>query len=211
MSHKVHIIHYISLLLPVIAVVFAVNILLSTNTAQAWKTYTRWHNNSVEWKSYISGPPFPSNATSLIDSQAQKWSKPATGRNFSFVHYDVAGPTQSTVDDANFPANGWGNNPGLVNLHIGIDGYIISATLYLNNTWSWNTACHMDEVQKIADFRVIVLHELGHVLSLDHDPEHPEAVMWPDYNTCKLHLAQDDLDGIVALYGWDAPSEKDLN
>ncbi|GAB2280392.1 hypothetical protein Dimus_015026 [Dionaea muscipula] len=52
------------------------------------------------------------------------------------------------------------------------------------------------------DLQAVMTHELGHILGLDHSAD-VAAVMYPMYdpNHIKRRLAQDDIDGIKALYG----------
>lgn len=184
---------------PIIATLVIMGLLAWTTPAQAYITVARWQTSSSEWRNSVSGAPFPSNTTSLIDSAAQKWSKPATGKNFSLVNYqNISGPTRITVSSANFAANGWPDDPGVTRVSFS-GAYVAAAPLYVNNTWSWNTSCSLNQAQKQADFRVVVLHELGHTVVLNHDANQKSAVMWPDY-TCKLNLTQDDKNGIGALY-----------
>ncbi len=47
------------------------------------------------------------------------------------------------------------------------------------------------------------IHELGHGLGLDHNPEDPSAVMFPSYDAFnpKTALSPDDIAGVQALYG----------
>ncbi|XP_019185319.1 PREDICTED: metalloendoproteinase 2-MMP-like [Ipomoea nil] len=51
------------------------------------------------------------------------------------------------------------------------------------------------------DIQSVALHEIGHLLGLDHS-EHREAVMWEEfeYGEKKRDLTADDINGIRALY-----------
>lgn len=52
-----------------------------------------------------------------------------------------------------------------------------------------------------ADIETVALHEIGHLLGLDHSMVR-EAVMWPDYpRTERRVLHADDIAGLDALYG----------
>ncbi|KAH8490071.1 hypothetical protein H0E87_022552, partial [Populus deltoides] len=62
--------------------------------------------------------------------------------------------------------------------------------------WSANPA--MDQI----DLESVAVHEIGHLLGLDHSSD-SNAVMYSKIppGTVKRDLAQDDIDGIHALYG----------
>jgi hypothetical protein len=191
------------IILPLLSALFAFGLLATTTSpAYAYVTNARWNGNSSEFRNYISGSPFPSTATTLVASAAAKWSQPSTGKKFTLNNYqNISGPVRVSTNSANFPANGWPDSwPGVTSISYLSNGYLSSATIYLNNSWTWNTSCTLNQSQKKADFRYIVLHELGHTVSLNHDPNHTEAVMWPVYTSCKLSLTADDKNGIGALY-----------
>jgi MYXO-CTERM domain-containing protein len=59
------------------------------------------------------------------------------------------------------------------------------------------------------DVQNTVTHEAGHTLGLDHPPDHPEATMYasgPSGETSKRIPAQDDINGICAIYPRGAAS-----
>jgi hypothetical protein len=187
------------LLPPTLALLVVIGLAAWPDLAYAYWPVARWQTNSSEWRNYITGAPFPSNATSLVDAAAQKWSKPATGKNFTLYNYQsIPGPTRVSTRSVNFASNGWADDPGTALLAYNLP-YLAAVSVYLNNTWSWNTSCSISQSQKKEDFRVVILHELGHTVSLNHDPNNTSAVMWPDF-TCKLNLTQDDKNGIGYLY-----------
>lgn len=186
--------------LPLLSILFAIGLLTATTTpAYAYIKYGRWSGNSSEFRSYISGAPFPSSSTTLVANAAAKWSQAATGKKFTLNNFqNVSGPVRVSINSANFPANGWPVWPALT-VRSSSNGYLTSTAVYMNNTWSWNTSCTLNESTKTVDFRVIITHELGHTVALDHDSNHKESIMWVDY-TCKLNLTTDDKNGIGALY-----------
>lgn len=192
--------YYVPAVLPILTTLFVVCSLILPSTSHAYVTYQRWPGNSSEWRNYISGAPFPANPTTLVDAAAQKWSKPATGKNFDLYNYqNVSGAVRVSTNAANFAASGLPDIPARTFRLSNSAGQLSSSTVYVNNTWTWNTSCTHNMSQKNVDFRVIILHELGHSVGLDHDPNQTAAVMWPDF-TCKLNLQTDDLNGIGALY-----------
>jgi hypothetical protein len=57
--------------------------------------------------------------------------------------------------------------------------------------------------------RRTALHEIGHVLGLDHGPDE-DAVMYPEPAPERAHLAASDLAGIHSLYGGGEPARGDM-
>jgi len=47
----------------------------------------------------------------------------------------------------------------------------------------------------------VLLHELLHILGLEHDDEHPDALMAPRYNPDVITLTEHDIRRLQALYG----------
>jgi hypothetical protein len=43
-------------------------------------------------------------------------------------------------------------------------------------------------------------HELGHILGLDHDPEHPDSLMYPYYSDGR-QLTTNDREALIKRYG----------
>ncbi|KAL6290640.1 hypothetical protein ACE6H2_008150 [Prunus campanulata] len=53
------------------------------------------------------------------------------------------------------------------------------------------------------DLESVAVHEIGHLLGLNHNPDLQDTIMFPnfEYGIIKRDLHRDDIDGIRALYG----------
>ncbi|XP_062087118.1 metalloendoproteinase 5-MMP-like [Humulus lupulus] len=71
--------------------------------------------------------------------------------------------------------------------------------LHFDGDENWNTNPGPNQM----DLESIALHEIGHVLGLQHDDTVPDAVMYSilNYGNVKRNLHPDDIAGIRALYG----------
>jgi hypothetical protein len=71
------------------------------------------------------------------------------------------------------------------------------ADMAINTRYVWSTGC----VARTGayDLESVYLHENGHVAGLGHSTD-LSAVMYPSYQTARCTLAQDDKNGIAALY-----------
>lgn len=79
---------------------------------------------------------------------------------------------------------------------------IVSATVSLNGTFEWGS--HPQEDASVRDLRVVLVHELGHVLGLAHSQD-ARATMAATYDPGQADLADDDVAGICALYATPPP------
>lgn len=73
----------------------------------------------------------------------------------------------------------------------------------VSSTYSWNTSGVLDKSSypRKVDVLTVGLHELGHMIGIEHDCDnHGEAVMCPDY-TLKQTPRQDDQNGVTQEYG----------
>jgi hypothetical protein len=71
------------------------------------------------------------------------------------------------------------------------------ADMAINTRYAWSTGCVARP--NAYDLESVYLHENGHVAGLGHSTD-TSAVMYPSYQTARCVLAQDDKNGIAALY-----------
>ena len=74
---------------------------------------------------------------------------------------------------------------------------IDEADMAINTRYAWSTGCVARP--NTIDLESVYLHENGHVAGLGHSTD-LRAVMYPSYQTARCTLAQDDKNGIAALY-----------
>jgi hypothetical protein len=74
---------------------------------------------------------------------------------------------------------------------------IDEADMAINTRYAWSTGCVARP--NTFDLESVFLHENGHVAGLGHSTD-TRAVMYPSYQTARCALAQDDKNGIAALY-----------
>lgn len=197
--------HRLSFGMSLIAFVYVAGLFLfGTTPADAYVTSGRRVNNRVIWNSSFkldqSTPPFPASTRRDITNAAYQWDDVNTGANFNadeaYSGYDAY------VRPLNFQNAGYDPNMPSTTIATFSGGKISFSDTYLNNNgWQWNNnTCKVDSTLKKADTRVVLTHELGHWIRLMHDPNHKEAVMWPD-GRCKLTTVADDDNGVISLYG----------
>ena len=71
------------------------------------------------------------------------------------------------------------------------------ADMAINTRYVWSTGCTAQP--GAFDLESVILHENGHVAGLGHSTD-VNAVMYPSYQTARCALAQDDKNGLAALY-----------
>jgi hypothetical protein len=71
------------------------------------------------------------------------------------------------------------------------------ADMAISTRYAWSTGCVARP--NTFDLESVFLHENGHVAGLGHSND-TRAVMYPSYQTARCALAQDDRNGIAALY-----------
>ncbi|CAA0805910.1 Matrixin family protein [Striga hermonthica] len=74
--------------------------------------------------------------------------------------------------------------------------------LHLDADETWTTDVRKERSKDAVDLESVVMHEIGHVLGLDHSSD-KDAIMYPSVRpgTRKVELAEDDVVWIQTLYG----------
>jgi hypothetical protein len=98
--------------------------------------------------------------------------------------------------------------------YVRTSGRILDADIEMNDGRFTFTTCDPAENCIVRhDLKNTLVHEMGHVVGLDHPPVNQplveDATMYssaPEGETKKRTLADDDVDGICALYPVDAPT-----
>jgi hypothetical protein len=178
-----------------------VTLLVPPEPAAAYITRGRWYKNQITWESIfqydVQRERFPASTRQHIAAGAYQWDDVSTG---AYLNIDE-GDYDAWITSYCFSCSGEARDPGKTRIFRRSDGLVEYVDTYLNSEWSWSDSiCYVDFNNYYADVRVVLTHEIGHWLVLDHDPAHPEAVMLPT-GTCKLTTVADDDAGARALYG----------
>ncbi len=82
---------------------------------------------------------------------------------------------------------------------------ITFSTINLNREWDWtdsNASCEVDHDSQTADVRIVLVHEGGHTVRLEHDLTRSDTVMNPD-DDCDLRTTSYDKNEVIVMYGED--------
>ncbi len=82
----------------------------------------------------------------------------------------------------------------------------IESDIIFNESWNWDVYSGPQQGD-VFDFTRIAAHELGHTIGLDHETVQP-ALMQPVASNIEVPL-QDDINGVIALYGIGNDSDGD--
>ncbi len=147
-----------------------------------------------------SDPTAPDELASL-QSAMNTWS--TAGANFAFNYAGYTGVTNFTY--YNFQNdmcwNSGSSGGALATTSIWYSGGNILQTdvVFWDGPWTWNTSWPS---WNQFDVESVGLHELGHVVGLDHS-QYSWAVMWYaiSWGEVQRDLSSDDVNGIIAIYG----------
>ena len=160
-----------------------------------------WDTASVT-QSYNSAGQ-KANAQSALNSTYSPWNG-ASGSSFRFSGGRPTNRCPSLVRECpGAQRNDRFNDVGWARLSNGTLGVtwstsrIDEADMAINTRYAWSLGC--TQQGSAYDLQSVLLHENGHVAGLGHSTDR-NAVMYPSYQTARCDLAQDDINGIAALY-----------
>ena len=124
------------------------------------------------------------------------------GADFAFNYAGLSYYTASAYNGQNTvcwnPGSSGGALATATSWYIGVN--MLEADVeFWDAPWVWNTTWPTGSQ---FDVESVGLHEMGHTLGLDHS-QYSQAVMWPYISYGEVHRAlhQDDINGIIAIYG----------
>ncbi|KAJ0045475.1 hypothetical protein Pint_05907 [Pistacia integerrima] len=157
---------------------------------------SKWPQSQLTYRFASSVPvPISLNLRSVIQQAFQRWAQvshftfqevPANS-NANVVIGFHRGPHGDSDDfDGMFKTLAHANPPTGGNCHFDAD-----------EMWSINPTVNEVDLESVA------VHEIGHLLGLDHELGKPDAIMYDsfEYGKIKRELTADDIQGIRVLYG----------
>jgi len=163
-------------------------------------------------------PQLGSNTVSLDDG-ATSWNQVAEyamsdwnavlyGVDFKVVRNSTSGISKgdghnSMYWNSNVFGTSFGSNTLAVTSKLFKNGVISEADITFNNTKSWNSYRGNLWSNGTRDFKRVALHELGHVIGLDHPDDIGQSVsaIMNSLTSDLDHLVEDDIIGANTLYG----------
>ena len=185
--------------------------------AGAFVIRSRWQRSDLRYYIHNTSPDFDEQTQRDIIAQAfNAWAEVCT---LTFQEVTTAAEADMIIGfGAGRHCELYELNPGGECPEEGFDGAgnVLAHCYYPTNGTSGAGVvagdCHFDEDETwTADVNsrteVVLLataiHEIGHGLGLDHEPDDQSAVMYPSYDpsNVKTQLGQDDINGIQDIYG----------
>ncbi|RJP77743.1 MAG: T9SS C-terminal target domain-containing protein [Candidatus Zixiibacteriota bacterium] len=150
----------------------------------------------------------PSAPNELASIQACMNTWTTAGANFAFYYDGYTSVTTYQFNGMNTICWNSGSSGGaLATTYMwGQGSNMLEADIvFWDGQWTWSTAASPGFLQ--FDVESVGLHELGHVLGLDHS-QYSAAVMWYSigYMEVQRTLHSDDVAGLMALYGAGTPN-----
>jgi len=156
----------------------------------------RWSNAQAEWR---FSTDFPSGYKTAVKNAADTWSNAGSAFNFDYDWYEL----YNKVDWEDLGSDGplaltylWYS--GTPSYSCGTGASLTRVVTDFNNQYEWTTS--PDESYPPYDVETVALHEFGHWLVLD-DVYSSGPVMYIYYDGTQRSLTQDDIDGIICIYG----------
>ena len=171
-------------------------------------TVSTYNGHEIKWPApsadyYINPSGFPAAAPQAIQAALQTWTDVATS-SFSFVYQGETSSTAYGVSDGTnlicFGSLSGGSTLALNTFWFTAQGTLLDSDIKFNSKFAWAT----DGSAGAYDVQTVVLHELGHALSLEdlYGAGDTAKVMYGyvSAGSIKRALSQDDKDGITYLY-----------
>jgi len=103
---------------------------------------------------------------------------------------------------------GWGNSTLAITASWFQGTELVDSDVVFNANFTWSV--HSNEKINPVDFRRVAVHELGHALGLGHESVNP-AIMHPSYSFTTLSPQQDDIAGLLNIYGQNVGFSQTFN
>lgn len=172
--------------------------------AQYALTPYAWTAGTASWAYDDTGEPI-SGAQAAIQAGAAIWGQ--AGSNWSFTGGGSSNAGTEACDGDLDQSNvvGWGAQPGgtlaVTCAWYDQQGRAAEFDMEIDPDWDWTTG-----VPAKIDLQSVATHEFGHALGLGHSSV-SGSVMYASYGSGQVKRTpqQDDINGLIALYGAAAP------
>lgn len=191
-----------TVLLPCLALLYVLALIVLVPTIEAAVPGLRRTGNVAWWGSTFAYNQaqgrFPASTRSAIaNNGAAQWTQWTTGANFQVNEWQSG--ANAWIEGRSFLDIGYDTNYPGETRHMAQNNRITFSTTYLNADWTWkDNTCSASNFWFEADVRLIIVHEVGHWISLLDNPG-ANAVMNPD-GRCRLITTDDDRRGVRGMY-----------